>query len=116
MSYFQAGKGKLCSDSFPSNKAAVITDIDQCKEAAHIIGTPFGKSEYNRGRMPGCFLFLGYRWTVPIGSDMEVGFNTNIDSKYYGSNFDSHLCRRGTKQLKSLSMVHYFCIVYQLCE
>ena len=96
VSYFQAGKGKLCSDSFQSTKAAVITDIDQCKEAANIFGKPFGKSEYDRLNMPGCYLFLGYKWTKPIGSDIEVRFNTNIESQSR-SMWDSHLCQRGKK-------------------
>ena len=64
-------------------------------------GIPFASSSYSRWHMPGCYLFLGYKWTDPLGSDMEVRFNTNIDSKKSGNNFYSNLCQRGKMQLKS---------------
>ena len=94
--------------------AVAITDIDQCKEAANIIGTPFETSNpfeaHSRRKMPGCYLFLGYKWTVPLGSDMKVKFNTYIESTS-STLWDSHLCQRGKKHSKALSILYQFAIL-----
>ena len=91
------GKGKRCSDSFPSSIAAAITDIDECKDAANAIEVPFLRSVDSAWNMLGCYVYIGYAWSHSESSDIKVYFNTHAESTSHSMS-QSQLCQRGKTQ------------------
>ena len=85
-SYFQVGKGKLCSDA----NAMAVTDHNECRDVAITVfgqnGITNHKDTDPNGKVANCYYWHG-------SNSKEIHFNTNIH--FIADNDVSPICQSG---------------------